>query len=221
MSSYACRVLNGFTSGPESPRRPAPTAPGVGRSPGRPAGSGREWDEAWATLARSRRRLGSTVAPVAACGSNGLQHVCPAHGACAVTGRDEHGLAVCFEPAARSARQRAGEGRARLVVLGSRRGPLSSSIRRVAQQPPLVWTNLDTRERLRLAWSGPGFTRQTEDGTLLIGIGIYSWNRDPRVPREGAEAGLWVTMGRRVLNRATGEYRIVGRVVDVCEALAP
>lgn len=83
------------------------------------------------------------------------------------------------------------------------------------------WTNLDTGEQLRLAWSGPTFTRHTDDGTLLVGTGIYSWPRDPRLPLGASEAGMWVTMGRHVLDETTGEFRIVGRVIDVCEALAP
>jgi hypothetical protein len=83
------------------------------------------------------------------------------------------------------------------------------------------WTNEVTGERLRLAWSGPGFTRYTDDGAVLVGTGIYSWSRDPRTPSGEGERGLFVTMGRHSLNEATGEYRIVGRIIDICEALSP
>ena len=83
------------------------------------------------------------------------------------------------------------------------------------------WTNLDTGERLRLAWSGPGFTRSTQDGTISIGTGSYSWRTDPRLPLGEGELGFWVTMGRHTYDEATGDDRIAGRVVDVCQRLSP
>lgn len=83
------------------------------------------------------------------------------------------------------------------------------------------WTNMVTGERLRLAWSGPGFTRYTDDGAVFVGTGIYSWPRDPRLPGGEGDPGLFVTMGRHILDEATGEYRIVGRIIDICQALSP